>query len=338
MNIWTQNANTINNIGKKTIAKKNIVEDTPFTGDEVSTVVTKSKKVAWVAKIDASLKKELVDGKKAIAKRVRKKSVSSKTANVSFWDKFIKNVNAVVDFSKVKYDEAKTAVSDALSGKAWKILSTAVKSTAKGSWKTVKAVWTIAKNNKIKTWIAAYALYSFVGHSGLADINSTDYSKPTVTKTHIAQSIQNDSITKSLAADENVFWSVSNKVEKKSSDVVLTNLGNGKYEVASYKVIDLNSVNEIAKKLGTEVTNIDVKMISKRATFEWAVLQNIKDSAKKERVNKFLSKIDESDVTNDVDEDFALVMKYNISSSDVSKYSDVIKELSQYKKFSMTIK
>lgn len=336
MNIWTQNANTINNIGKKTIAKKNIVEDTPFTWEEV-TSTPKSKKVSWVSKINDSLKQELVDGKKAIAKRVRKKSVSSKTANVSFWDKFIKNVNAAVDFSKVKYEDIKTSVTGALSGKVWSSLTKAVKYTAKGSWKTVKAVWSIAKKNPVKTWIAAYALYSFIGHSGLADLNNHNYSKPTITTTHIAQSIQNESITKSLAADENVFWSV-NKVEKKSSDFVLTNLGNGKYEVGSYKIIDLNSVKEIANKLGTDVSNIDVKMISKRATFEWAVLQNIKDSSKKNRVASFLSKISESDVTNDVDEDFALVMKYSISANDVSKYADVIKELSQYKKFSMTIK
>ena len=129
----------------------------------------------------------------------------------------------------------------------------------------------------------------------------------------------------------------SKKDKKKSSDFVLTNLWNGKYEVASYKIIHSDSISEIADKLGTSVSNIEVKMIPQRATFEWAVLQNIKDPAFKEKVAQFFSKIGEKDVTTDYDGD-GLIMKYAIESSDTQKYQDVIKELSQYQKFSMTIK
>jgi hypothetical protein len=206
--------------------------------------------------------------------------------------------------------------------------------TAKVSWRMAKPVVTYSKHNKIKAWIAAIAIFSFVWHTWNVN-NWSDYVKPSITSTYISQGLTTDSITKSLAADENVLWNMNTVEKKKVSDYVLDKTQDWKYKVSSYKILNDDFLKELSAKKNIPIWDISVKLITPQDTLERHAIKNSKNPQK---LTEFLWKVGESNIKKSFDDEFNTIIIYSIDSKDMITYKAQIEELSKYQMFSMNIR
>lgn len=299
-------------------------EDSPFATPGAKTTKTVAKKIntkIWTEKV-AKLK----ETQKEIVKSVKKRKVSSKKANLTFWEKFIKNASLAIDFSKQKYGE----FAETLPGKAtiW---------TAKLTGKAVSKTFAFAKKSPKMAWLAAVAVYAMSNFATMPSDDVGNWARfATINNTKIEQQLGQDSVIKSLAADENVFWAMDSSVSNgKSLTYTVKKLDDGSYEVRTNKpkYVGSKSLNRIAEQYKTEAGKIKIKLLSDTDYFNEVA---VAASSNPKAMNEFFKSAGTPEKLYDANGKSKMV--FGISEKTKDTFEKQLEELKQFEEFSYNLK